>query len=300
MRTLLYIGNSIQQVAQGHWLSLRAATPPQPPSLTFQSRSLWRALEAAGGPLTALCRRGAIRRVLQQLIFEDMPTFSASAAVDLQLGCRRAVRVQSPSEPVNKMMIWRHRLSGPGAPLIAVAMNRVMTCSRTTSGPPGCNHWAELVVDQVCGNQATSVLLGVCPHKPDLVGGPSESRRFFGSLAEIPGCIYGVPQCKVSVRFRPGTRIGVYISDTGSLYLLVDRRIIGVQPSLFDPRVVNAATFFLVLDLTFDVSGVRLGDGWCCIPESHSLSENSSLSAHSASALEALARILPIVFGCRT
>ena len=39
---------------------------------------------------------------------------------------------------------------------------------------------------QVCRDRCTSILLGVCPKRPDLSSGPPGGRGYFVSLAEIP------------------------------------------------------------------------------------------------------------------
>eukprot|EP00913_Durusdinium_trenchii_P002131 g1968.t1 len=62
----------------------------------------------------------------------------------------------------------------PEAPLVALRMRRC-----PASEP--AERWAELVVETVCGDRCTSILLGVCPQQPDLSCGPPGGPVLFAS-----------------------------------------------------------------------------------------------------------------------
>mmetsp|Transcript_18092 Transcript_18092/g.29841 ORF Transcript_18092/g.29841 Transcript_18092/m.29841 type:complete len:179 (-) Transcript_18092:29-565(-) len=142
----------------------------------------------------------------------------------------------------------------PAAPLVALRMRPVKRY-----GAGVAESWAELVVETVCGDRCTSILLGVCPACPDLSSGPPAGRGYFVSLAEIPDCISGVPYCTTSARFTQGTRIAALITDDGSLQLLRDGMVIGTEQHLFSKEALKNSDFHLICDLTFDVSGVSVG-----------------------------------------
>eukprot|EP00434_Breviolum_minutum_P006662 symbB.v1.2.005881.t1/scaffold345.1/size224439/6 len=163
----------------------------------------WQALTAAGGPMRHLLSRDVVRQELWEFLLEELPVFTATSSVRLSKDERQAIRVEKPDCPLH----WMHRMMAPEAPLVALPMRQVA----------GQEFWAELVVETVCKDRCTSILLGVCPARPDLSSGPPGGRGYFVSLAEIPDCISGVPYCTTSARFTEGTRIAALITGGGKL-----------------------------------------------------------------------------------
>ncbi|CAE7586432.1 Nek6 [Symbiodinium natans] len=190
-----------------------------------------------------LLSRTPVCEQLKDLLLEELEVFTATSSVRLLHHGRQATRVEKPDRPLH----WMHRMMAPESPLVAVRMRRLAS-----------GYWAELVVESVCGDQCTSILLGVCPARPDLSSGPPGGRGYFVSLAEIPKCISGVPHCRTSSRFILGTRIAALITVDGSLQLQRDGRVIGMEHNLFDKNAMAEADYHLVCDLTFDVSGVSV------------------------------------------
>ncbi|OLP87108.1 putative serine/threonine-protein kinase nek2 [Symbiodinium microadriaticum] len=202
----------------------------------------WRSLRAAGGRMRDLLSRNPVCEQLHDMLLEELEVFTATSSVQLLHHGRQATRVEKPDRPLH----WMHRMMAPESPLVAVRMRRIAS-----------GYWAELVVESVCGDQCTSILLGVCSARPDLSSGPP-GRGYFVSLTEIPDCISGVPHCRTSSRFTLGTRIAALITGEGSLQLHRDGRIIGTEHNLFDKLSMANADYHLVCDLTFDVSGVSV------------------------------------------
>ncbi|CAL1156257.1 unnamed protein product [Cladocopium goreaui] len=208
----------------------------------------WQCLKATGGPMRHLLARDLIRQQLWEFLLEELPVFTATSSVCLSKDGRQAIRVEKPDCPLH----WMHRMMAPEAPLVALRMRPVQHYGVT-------ENWAELVVETVCGDRCTSILLGVCPACPDLSSGPPAGRGYFVSLAEIPDCISGVPYCTTSARFTQGTRIAALITGDGSLQLLRDGMVIGTEQHLFSKEALKNSDFHLICDLTFDVSGVSVG-----------------------------------------
>jgi len=190
-----------------------------------------------------LLSRNPVCEQLHDMLLEELEVFTATSSVQLLHHGRQATRVEKPDRPLH----WRHRMMAPESPLVAVRMRRIAS-----------GYWAELVVESVCGDLCTSILLGVSSARPDLSSGPPGGRGYFVSLAEIPDCISGVPHCRTSSRFTLGTRIAALITGEGSLQLHRDGRIIGTEHNLFDKLSMANADYHLVCDLTFDVSGVSV------------------------------------------
>merc|ERR1719443_2413664 len=103
----------------------------------------------------------------------------------------------------------------------------------------GRDLWAEIRVEAVCGDASVGLLLGVSPAAPDLAS------VAVPTLADVPGCLFGVPRLSQKVRLRPGTVVGMLLTAAdGTLTIFVDGGRAGQQASVFDPLPDGAVDQF--------------------------------------------------------
>lgn len=216
--------------------------PWVPPSFTAELRAEQTAFMAVGGAIRQLQDLGTVRELLSELLVEPPPSFATTSAVEL-LSDSSVRRVDCPETPLS-LRSWVR-----AGPIVSLPMRRV---------PQGRDLWAEIRVEGVCGHARVGLLLGVCPAEPDL------ATVAVPTLADVPGCVFGVPRLSKKVRFKPGTVVGVLLTAAdGGLTLFADGGRAGQQACVFDPlKEGSVDRFHLLVDLSFDVSACSVSDGF--------------------------------------